>query len=219
MVYYRKGFNQKGELYYKIEVKYYDTNLKKYRSKTKRFYPPTGSVGNKLIYLVEKEAKEFEMKVNNILESNYSLAIDYMNIKFKDYAISWLEREKKYKGITYYEDHVRMTKYLIEKLGNYKLVDIKPIIIQNLYDKIDERKREIVNIMPRENFMELLNEKGWNRKKIKDNKNGFSTFVTITRGKNITIEKAIEFSKIVDIDIKKLFIVKKSTFHMQVRQI
>ena len=219
MVYYRKGFNQKGELYYKIEVKYYDTNLKKYRSKTKRFYPPTGSAGNKLIYLVEKEAKEFEMKVNNILESNYSLAIDYMNIKFKDYAISWLEREKKYKGITYYEDHVRMTKYLIEKLGNYKLVDIKPIIIQNLYDKIDERKREIVNIMPRENFMELLNEKGWYRKKIKDNKNGFSTFVTITRGKNITIEKAIEFSKIVDIDIKKLFIVKKSTFHMQVRQI
>lgn len=219
MVYYRKGFNQKGELYYKIEVKYYDVNLKKYRSKTKRFYPPTGSAGNKLIYLVEKEAKEFEMKVNNILESNYSLAIDYMNIKFKDYAISWLEREKKYKGITYYEDHVRMTKYLIEKLGNYKLVDIKPIIIQNLYDKIDERKREIVNITPRENFMELLNEKGWNRKKIKDNKNGFSTFVTITRGKNITIEKAIEFSKIVDIDIKKLFIVKKSTFHMQVRQI
>ena len=219
MVYYRKGFNQKGELYYKIEVKYYDTNLKKYRSKTKRFYPPTGSAGNKLIYLVEKEAKEFEMKVNNILESNYSLAIDYMNIKFKDYAISWLEREKKYKGITYYEDHVRMTKYLIEKLGNYKLVDIKPFIIQRLYDKIDERKREIVNIMPRENFMELLNEKGWNRKKIKDNKNGFSTFVTITRGKNITIEKAIEFSKIVDIDIKKLFIVKKSTFHMQVRQI
>ena len=219
MVYYRKGFNQKGELYYKIEVKYYDTNLKKYRSKTKRFYPPTGSVGNKLIYLVEKESKEFEMKVNNILESNYSLAIDYMNIKFKDYAISWLEREKKYKGITYYEDHVRMTKYLIEKLGNYKLVDIKPIIIQNLYDKIDERKREIVNIMPRENFMGLLNEKGWNRKKIKDNKNGFSTFVTITRGKNITIEKAIEFSKIVDIDIKKLFIVKKSTLHMQVRQI
>ena len=219
MVYYRKGFNQKGELYYKIEVKYYDVNFKKYRSKTKRFYPPTGSAGNKLIYLVEKEAKEFEMKVNNILESNYSLTIDYMNIKFKDYAISWLEREKKYKGITYYEDHVRMTKYLIEKLGNYKLVDIKPIIIQKLYDKIDERKREIVNIMPRENFMELLNEKGWDRKKIKDNKNGFSTFVTITRGKNITIEKAIEFSKIVDIDIKKLFIVKKSTFHMQVRQI
>ena len=54
---------------------------------------------------------------------------------------------------------------------------------------------------------------------MKNNKNGFSTFVTITRGKNITIEKAIEFSKIVDIDIKKLFIVKKSTFHMQVRQI
>lgn len=219
MSYYRKGFNKKGEKFYVIEVKYFDESLKKYRCKSKRIYPPIELTNNKLIYFVENAAKDFEKKVKNVLESNNSEAIDSINIKFEDYANEWLEREKRFKGITYYEDHARMVKYLVEKLGQYKLTDLNARIIQNLFDIIDDRKKVITNITSKDNFMDLLLEKGWTCKKIKDNHKGYRTFRNIMEDRNITEEKAIEFSNVVSIDVNKLFIVKKNIFHTHMKQI
>ena len=53
MAYLRKKINKNGEIYYKIEVKYYDRLTKTTKTKTKKYIPPKNISPNKLIHLVE----------------------------------------------------------------------------------------------------------------------------------------------------------------------
>ena len=208
--YVRQQINKKGDTVYKIEVRYFDIVEKKQKSKTKLFIPPKNLKGNKIELLLDKEGKNFEETVMSIVNSNNPSSIKDMRSSFKEFAIRWLDNVKKEKGVTYYEDNVNQVRYLIEELGNYKLTDISPAIIQDLFNRIDSRKKVSITICAKDNIKEILEKRGITRKTIIDSEMPIRSYYSIISGENISEERAKGFAALLKIPFKELFTIKKN---------
>ena len=205
MAYVRKKTKKNGDIIFKIEVKYYDSISKCEKTKTKTFIPPKNITESKMNYLVEKEAKDFEKQVTQIVTSNTPQAINDMKTKFKSFAIKWINNAKEEKGITYYEEKVGIVNYLIEELGDYKLTDLKPSIIQDLFNKIDARKKVVTRVWAKENIKDILKEKGISLNVCDNLGICRRTLINMRCGKNISEEWALIFSNVTNIPFDSIF--------------
>lgn len=201
----KKDKLKNGTIVYRINVKYYDkiTGLQKLKSTT--CIPPQNLSPLKMDAFVEKEAEEFEKSIRNIVNSNKPNATNYHNSNFKEFALMWINTSKKEKGVTYYEDNIRQVNYLIKELGHYKLKEITPAIIQELYDRIDSRKREIITVVAQPNFNDVIYAYGWTRTKIKDTIKEYNTYRTAFEGRNVNESNARKLSKSLGIPFELLF--------------
>lgn len=198
-----------GTFKYRIDVKFFDTNENKIRAKSKTFYPPKDITLRKANQMAEQEAEIFEKSIYDILNSNHPKVVDDFNITFKDFATKWLNDSKIEKGITYYEEKIDKVEYLIKEVGNYKVKELNPAIIQDMYNRIDSRKKVISKVKAVDNISTLLRKNGWNYKKIIDANVGETTYNIALSGRNISEKWAINFSNIVKMDINKLFIIDR----------
>jgi len=205
LAYVRKKIKKNGDICFKIEVTYYDSVLKCKKTKTKTFIPPKNISESKINYLVEKEAKDFEDSVIQIVTSNTPQAINDMKIKFKAFATKWINNVKEEKGITYYEEKLSMVNYLIEELGEYKLTDIKPSIIQDLFNRIDARKKVVTKVWAKDNIKDILKEKGISLDYAESLGICRTTLICMRCGKNISEEWAINFSEKTNIPFDSIF--------------
>ena len=201
----RKKIKKNGDICFKIEVKYYDAILKCFKNKTKTYIPPKNKSESKINYLVEKEAKDFEKSITQIVTSNTPEAIHDMRTNFKSFAMKWIKNAKEEKGITYYEEKLGIVNYLIEELGDYKLTDIKPSIIQDLFNKIDARKKVVTKVWAKDNIKDILKEKGITISYA--NKLGICerTFINMRCCKNVSEEWARTFSDKINTQFEDLF--------------
>ena len=109
---------------------------------------------------------------------------------------------KKEKGVTYYEDKVNQVRYLIEELGNYKLTDISPAIIQDLFNRIDSRKKVSITICAKDNIKETLEKREITRTTIIDLEMPIRPYYSIISGENISEERAKGFASLFKIPFK-----------------
>jgi len=205
----RKRESKDGTIKYRIDVKYFDDKENKIRCKSITFYPPKGIPNHKSYVLAQQEAERFEKSIFSIINSNHPSTVDDLNIIFKDFALDWLNNSKIEKGITYYEEKKGKVEYLINEIGKYRVKDLTPAIIQDMFNRIDSRKKEVARVKAKDKINEILLKHGWNYKKLMDANVGESTYMSAIRGNNVSEKWAIKFSSIVKIDIDKLFIVDR----------
>ena len=198
-----------GNFKYRIDVKFFDPNENKIRAKSKTFYPPKDITLRKANLMAEQEAENFEKSIYDILNSNHPKVVDDFNITFKDFATKWLNDSKIEKGITYYEEKIDKVEYLIKEVGNYKVKELNPAIIQDMYNRIDSRKKVISKVKAVDNISSLLRKNGWNYKKLIDANVGETTYKNALMGYYVSEKWAIKFSNIVNMDINKLFVIER----------
>ena len=209
MVSIRKVDLKNGKYKYRIDVKYYDKNDRKYKGKSKSYFPPENVSDNKAYLLAEKEAEAFEKSVLGIVNSNHPVIINYMNVSFKEFAEKWLEDSRVEHNITYYEEKKPLVYYLINELDRYKVNELSPSIIQELFNKIDQKKRLKVVVKITNNFKDALRKEGWNYKRIIDSGISKRTYMNALLGENVSEKWAKDFSEHVSISYNRLFNEKK----------
>jgi len=94
-------------------------------------------------------ANKFENEIKNLYANSMNEVVDY-NITFAECSQKWLERIKRDHSLRYYEMNITTVNWANEYLGQLKMRNITPLIIQEFFDKLDTLKRTItvVKIKP-----------------------------------------------------------------------
>jgi integrase len=88
-------------------------------------------------FKTQKEAKEARIKEMDMM--NNGIVLIDGNMTFKEYSEEWMERyvlPPKRKINTYNRYKGLLNKYLIPNLGNYKLKNISPLMIEGMFDNL-----------------------------------------------------------------------------------
>ena len=111
-------------------------------------------------------ADAFEKEVRESISGGKGIA-DNPNITFREFAAQWLEKIKRDHSLSYYENSKNVIEYTCQFIGGYKLRELTPAVIQNYFNKLDERKRVLSQITPKSNFREVLQSYGLNYVKLR----------------------------------------------------
>jgi hypothetical protein len=140
----------------------------------------------------EEYAKEFEKKAKDMANGS---AITYdPDILLRHLIIDWIKSlERNGKSPNYYKDCERRVKVIIEKIGGCKVNELNPAIIQKFYNEVlDEMKKTVHQITPKDNFKEMLKSYGFTYTKLK-NECGIqsNTMSKAIKGKRVSKEWAM----------------------------
>lgn len=96
-------------------------------------------------------ADDFERKIKDTVTGSTASA-ENPNITFREFAAKWLEKTKRDCSLSYYVNSSDIIKEVNEYIGGYRLRDITPAVIQNLYDKLDKLQKTTSRIVPKPDF-------------------------------------------------------------------
>lgn len=180
----------------------------KYFRKYQRFKIDDGLTQSKM----EKQVNFFYNKFLEESEEEYEKENYDINssMRLSNYLDLYLEHLKNNSSIVYYKHSEIYAKVLKEHLGNYKLDELTPSIIQKFYDKMSKLKIIKEEAYPVENFNELYEKLKYNVVDFKTNINTahYKWLKLAKEGKKVSSTWAKEFSKYLHLDINILFIYK-----------
>lgn len=200
----RKQYRKKGYVYVlQIKVKEKWTGKIKYATKT--WVPDYSLSKRKIEKQLKIEVLKFENDVRRIKkESAYS--IGGYNISFKDFSYIWLNNIKTRCSKNYYYQSIKFLEKINISLGNYKIRDITPYIIQQYYDYLDNTKRIRKYVSLKSNAKDVLKNKGYGIRYIND-VIGIQTtsYIKLAEGKTVGMKWSTKFANELNIPFDDLF--------------
>ncbi|MBQ8658942.1 MAG: site-specific integrase, partial [Clostridia bacterium] len=158
----------------------------------------------------EKELERISVEYEKEMKSMYGVA-NYVygtpDTTFEEFSQKWLERIKRDKSASHYANSKLALKDINSAIGGYKLKDITPSILQYFYDRLDEKKLEIVKVKVKEKRLnELLSKYKVARYKIAKAL-GVSdvSLKAMLEGKNVRLESAEKVAKNTGKKLDELF--------------
>ncbi len=161
----RKRQRKDGEVYL-IQVKLTDKGSGQQILRSRSWKPESNMTAKQAERAVAVFADAFEKEVKESISGGKSVSGN-PNITFREFSYQWLERIKKDHSLNYYETSKDIINYTCQFIGGYKLRELTPAIIQNYFNKLDERKHIINQITPKPNFREILQSYGFNYVKLR----------------------------------------------------
>ncbi len=204
MAYIRKINNKDGSLVYSIEVKYMDKTDGQYHTKSMRWKPDKELTPKQAEKQATIVAYEFEEKIINNIDPNKKL--DKIDYTFREYSEKWLERIKRDFSLSYYDRSKRVLKIINNALGDYKLTEITPSMIQNYLDEIASSKRRVVTIVGKPDCKKIIESYGYSFRELKDKKGVQTTsLVYLYNGRTVGEKWSENFAKALNIPYDKIF--------------
>ncbi|MCH5164009.1 MAG: site-specific integrase [Clostridiales bacterium] len=190
---------------YKIQVAVKDVGLGKMVTKSTTWKPQKGMTEKEIDTACTVFAEAFEKQVIN----SYKTAEDEkgnVNITFKALSEKWLARSVKLYGVSYEGNASQGLEKVLPLIGGYKVKDISASIVQSVFDKIDNFRKEVYVIYPKKRIKDILYRQGidfvWLRKETELNDASLSL---IYNGKRVGIKFATMFAEVCKMDLNRLF--------------
>jgi integrase len=201
----RKRVTKSGEVVYDIQVKTKNQGSGRLVVQTTVWKPETGSSDKKAERDAIIFADQFEKEVKRTL-SSAAITPESPNVTFRQFCDKWLERTKKENSLTYYVKAKDCLELACDYIGGYKLKELNPAIIQSFYDKLDDRKKVVTRIIPKENYRQVLESYKFDYAKLRYNLGIQScTLANSYKGKNVSKQWAETLSAKTNIPFSKLF--------------
>ena len=162
----RKRQLKNGGKAYTVQVKFKDKGSGKTILETTTWRPDAKMTAKQEERAVQTFADEFEKQIRATV-SGATATTDTPNITFREFAEQWLERVKRDCSLTYYVKGRDCIDLANEYIGNYKLREITPAVIQNFYDKLDAMKKKTSKVFPKPEFRSVLEKHGYNYMKLR----------------------------------------------------
>jgi Site-specific recombinase XerD len=204
----RKRVNKSGEIVYTIQVKTKNQGSGTTIVQTTTWKPEEGSSQKKAERDAIIFADQFEKDVKRSVSSAV-LTPDNPNITFREFCQKWLDRTKKEYSIVYYVKVRDCLELACDYIGGYKLKELNPAIIQSFYNKLDERKKTITKVYPKETFRAVLESYRFDYKRLRYELSIQScTLANAYNGKTVSKGWADTLAQKTKIPFSKLFEVK-----------
>lgn len=149
-----------GSTSYIIQVKFKDKGSGKQILRTTTWKPETAMTPKQEERAAAVFAYDFEKKIKDTVSGSAASA-ETPNITFREFAAKWLEKTKRDCSLSYYVNSSDIIKEVNEYIGGYRLRDISPAVIQNLYDKLDKLQKTTSRIVPKPEFRQVLESYGF----------------------------------------------------------
>ncbi len=146
----KKGIN------YRIQVSMKDLHTGKYKTVTTTWTPDTYMSKIEQDKAAQRFALDFECKLKD--EQRNPLNINSF-ATLNEYSKIFLDYVDKHTSANYSSKCHESMKFILPKLGFYKLHELKPLIIQNFIDSLQEMTYTVVKIRAKEKFGEILKER------------------------------------------------------------
>lgn len=199
----------KKGLVYTIQVKIKDNITQQPVVKTMTWAPQVPMTDKKALAECQKVAEKFEADIKRQATANRIDNIN-RNIKVSDYAKIWLGRVKRDFSLAYYEMSIHSVEKINSYIGNYKVIDVTPYIIQGFFDRLDEETYTVFHVTAKPCLRKVMEEKDIYyrdfRYKYKLNS---GTLSMALRGKNISLEYAKKMADILGVKVDKIFNIEK----------
>lgn len=201
----RKRQLKDGSNAYTIQVKFKNKGNGKTVLETTTWRPTTTLTAKQEERAVQTFADGFERQIRETV-SGATATLNNPNITFKDFAADWLEKTKRDCSLTYYVKAKDCIAVANDYIGNYKLREITPAIIQSFYDKLDAMKKRTSRVIPKPEFRSVLANAGYNYMKLRYELNVQScTLANAFAGKPVSKNWSSDFAERVGIPFDKLF--------------
>lgn len=179
---------------FKVQVKVKNKGSGKIEVHATTWKPSEGMTEKQMQWEVQKFAEEYETNMRNTITMNYASGISG-DMLVKDYANWWLERRKSEISASYYSNCKSSIEIINEGIGGFKLRELNPIIIQQFYDQIDQKQKEVVVVTPKPKLKETMKAKNMGYQVLRYEK-GFnsSTLSNALRGDRVSLDYAERLS-------------------------
>ncbi len=207
---------QKSGVFYRIIVKYVN-EYGDQAQKEFRYKPGSGVSEAKAEVLAEMYGEECEKKLleevslrKKDLETKDS--IEY--ITFEELTKIWLDykydtsnpNDSDNISLSYYKRCIRMLEFYNKEFGNVRVKDLTSEKIYKVYKKIESEKRVIVNVRAKDNFKDVLKERGFSYRVLRyDCKLNSCSLSHALRGMNISEKYAKELCQKTAIPFNDIF--------------
>ena len=206
----RKRMLKNGTSVYDIQVKVKDPTTKRTVIKTTTWKPDCKMTERQELRESEVAAQKYEKDIKGLFSSSTGEVYDY-NITFAECAQMWLERTKIDFSVRYYETNVESVKWANRYLGNYKMREITPTIIQNFFDRLDAEKRMITAVHAKPSLREVMKKKGVFYKNFRYDYNlNSGSLAHALAGKNVSLVYAKSMADILGVNVDEVFYVEKT---------
>ncbi len=201
-----------GGAVFKIQVKYKDKGSGKVITKSTTFKATDTSNPTAMLRQATVFAEEYEKQVKGLVsDSNKRLQISPDTL-FRDYADMWLERCKEENSPSYYVNCLYAQTHFNEYIGGYKLKEINPVIIQNFYDILDRKKKQVETIIAKPTLKKMMKAKGITYSMLRYEHNITSTSLnSLMQEQNVKMKTAERIADILGTNVTTIFNVKKSS--------
>ena len=199
-----------GNNVYDIQVKVKDPQLRKVIIKTTTWKPDERMTERQEMRSCEVFAQKYEDEIKSLYTCSTGEAYDY-DITFAGCAEKWLERIKTDFSLGYYEMNLAIVEWADRYLGNYKMREITPFMIQTFYDKLDAEKRIKITVHAKPALREVMKKKGIAYKHFRyDYKLNSGSLAHALAGENVSLVYAKSMADILGVNVEEVFYVEKT---------
>lgn len=187
---FRRKRENSNDCFKKYKRVYLDDDLTKIRQNQQA----------KLLYSEFLAECEEEFKLSYFPVNNSITLAQFIDI--------FLDNIKTTKTLAHYSNYEYCSILVKEKIGNIKLKDLTPSIIQEFYDSISNLRKDSKQVCPKKNFSEIIESLDYKAKKFKNEINSahFRHIKNAKEGKMVSTIWAKQFSDYVNIPFSNLFI-------------
>ena len=202
-----KRVNKDGTVAYRIQVYVKNKATGKATTKVTTWNKPNDMSEREANKEVSKCAMNFEERIRNEKKLETDVSFE---IKLIDFIPIWLESIKKNNSLSYYASMCEVTKYIGERIGNYKLKELNPTRIQLFIDDLDNIKLKKQSAVAKPMLRTKFNLTKLSREQF-GLKYGMShrTIGTALLGRAVDLASASKISKVLGYEIDDLFDYKK----------
>ena len=205
----------------------YDKNDKPYIVlEFRRIHPETKEkfYRSKKVYLDEnlsfaklkRKAEEYDYEFTKECEKEMMLGINSGSITYEEFCKIYFKYLKANTALTTYSRAEQASHYVIKELGDIKLKNITPDVIENFFEKVNNLTKKVESYFPKKNFNKLLEEKGFTYRILRREMNvQFATLRNAMDGKAVSKKWAYEFSDTVNIPFDALFELKTNEYELK----
>ncbi len=156
----RKRELKNGSISYIVQVKFKDKGSGKQILRTTTWKPEIAMTPKQEERAITVFADNFERQVKDTVSGSLASA-ENPNITFREFCSKWLDKTKRDCSLTYFVNSSKIVEEVNEYIGGYKLRDITPAVIQNLYDKLDKLQKTTSRVVPKPEFRQVLESYGF----------------------------------------------------------
>ena len=197
---------------YRIQVKIKDKGSGKIKVHSTTWKPPIGLTPKQMEREVVIFASEYKNAIK-ALETASGEPTQSAETTFSDYALWWLKRRKNEVAASYFVNCESTIELTNKHIGGYKLKKLTPNIIQQYYDKLEDRMEKTVTVVTAKPALrERMNQTGIGYMKLRYEKNFSSCSLSnALAGKQISYKYAKRLAETLGEKTENLFNVTHTT--------
>ena len=205
----REKISKDNKVTFTFQVKITDKYSGNQYTKSMSWKPEDGMTIKQARKLAIVKADEFETEIKNTLNSAIGTYTD-PNVTFSDFFKYWIDIKRKTCSISYIFKCESVYEEEKEYIGNVKIRNITPSMLQNMFEKIESKKKHRIIVSPKPNFRDIIKKYGYRYRQIRYNYDiNCGTLTNAINGLNVSLTWAQTFSDLTKIPFNELFDTKE----------